>query len=130
MGIDRPSPLTRRAEIGFDKTLLESVTKSIRTYIRIRNEKRARRLLTGVDQANRLIFVNRSFAICSPSCLFLDTLGHRRLFVPDSLLDLESRRAAVQLQIAQLGDMRLAPLPEQVVVATGPVILATAPTSD
>jgi hypothetical protein len=26
--------------------------------------------------------------------------------MPDSLLDLESRRAAVQLQIAQLGDMR------------------------
>ena len=26
--------------------------------------------------------------------------------MPDSLADLESRRAAVQLQIAQLGDMR------------------------
>src|SRR5208283_3497961 len=35
-----------------------------------------------------------------------DTLGLRGLYMPDPLLDLESRRGAVQSQIAQLGDMR------------------------
>ena len=55
----------------------------------------------------------------------------------DSLLDLESRRAAVQSQIAQLGDMRSGSItkPEdiveiQTVIAIRPTILATAPTID
>ena len=56
--------------------------------------------------------------------------------MPDSVVSLESRRAAVQLQNAQLVTCGPAPLPEQLavveiptVIVIGPVIPATVPTS-
>ena len=47
--------------------------------------------------------------------------------MPDSLTDLESRRVTVQLQIAQLGDMRLAPSREQVAVVEIRIVTAIVP---
>ena len=56
--------------------------------------------------------------------------------MPDSLVDLENHRATVQMQIAQLGDMRsgsitghLDAVEIQTVIAIGPVSPATVPTT-
>ena len=55
--------------------------------------------------------------------------------MPDSLAELEARRAAVQLQIAQLGDMRSGSITgtggrcgNRTVIAIGPLTPVRAPT--